>query len=147
MNLHFLKVGPGPKFQACAGHYKSALSKVFVIVFFIQITRQEGRNQWNPTYYCIIVYFRYALVDQGFLWFTTALLFRDTRCHSTGGSAGFLLVVWFSLHTNLQTALDKVEGHHCCVCEAAAQDTPKATQGIILWGAKLAADILCGRRD
>lgn len=56
-------------------------------------------------------------------------------------------VVWFSFHTNLQTALDKVEGHHCCVCDAAAQDTPKATEGIVLWGAKLAADILCDRRE
>lgn len=54
--------------------------------------------------------------------------------------------VWFSLHTNLQAALDKVEGHHCCVCEAAAQDTPKATQGIVLLGAKLTAEI-CGRRE
>lgn len=54
--------------------------------------------------------------------------------------------VWFSLHTNLQAALDKVEGHHCCVCEAAAQDTPKATQGIVLLGAKLTAE-LCGRRE
>lgn len=88
-----------------------------------------------------------SLVDQGFLWCTRALLFRDTCCHSTGGSAGFLLVVGFSFHTNLQTALDKVEGHHCGVCDAAAQDTTKATQGIILWGAKLAADILCDRRD
>lgn len=59
---------------------------------------------------------------------------------------------WFphglSFRTNLKTALDKVEGYNCCVCDAAAQDTPKATQGIVLRGAKLAADILCsGRRE
>lgn len=34
--------------------------------------------------------------------------------------------------TNLDAALDKVEGYNSCVCEAAAQDTPKATQSIIL---------------
>lgn len=37
----------------------------------------------------------------------------------------------FSFRTNLQPALDKVEGHHCRVCDAAAQDTPKPTQGIV----------------
>lgn len=56
-------------------------------------------------------------------------------------------IVRLTFHTNLQTTLDKVEGHHCCVCDAAAQDTTKATQGIVFWGAKLAADILCGRRE
>lgn len=46
----------------------------------------------------------------------------------------------------LQTALDQVEGHDCGVREAAAQDAAKAAEGIVLGGAKLAADILCGRR-
>lgn len=46
-------------------------------------------------------------------------------------------------HTNLQTTLDKVEGYYRCVREAAAQDTPKATQGIVLGRAKLAATFLC----
>lgn len=59
----------------------------------------------------------------------------------------FVAAMRFSFHTNLQTALDKVEGYHCCVCEAAAQDTPKATQGIVLWGAKLTAEIVCSRRE
>lgn len=51
----------------------------------------------------------------------------------------------FSFCTNLQATLDQVEGHHCCVCDAAAQDTPKATQGIVLSGAEFAA--LCDRRE
>lgn len=51
------------------------------------------------------------------------------------------------LHTNLQAALDKVEGYHCCVCDSAAQDTPKAAQGIVLWGAKLTADILWSKKE
>lgn len=62
-------------------------------------------------------------------------------------SCWLLITMRFSFHTNLQTALDKVEGHHCCVCEAAAQDAPKAAQSIVLWGAKVAADFVCGRRE
>lgn len=52
-----------------------------------------------------------------------------------------------NFHTNLQTALDKVERHHCCMCDAATQDTPKPTQGIVLCGAKIAAHTLCDRRE
>lgn len=69
------------------------------------------------------------------------LLIISRRRSEAGGAAER-----FSFHTNLQTALDKVEGHHCCVREAATQDPPKATQSIVLRGAELAADGLCGRR-
>lgn len=84
-------------------------------------------------------------------WFILVNRFQTSHgtLQLTGWGGCWLLAAStkFSFHTNLQTALDKVEGHHCCVCEAAAQDAPKATQGIVLWGAKLAADILCGRRE
>lgn len=40
--------------------------------------------------------------------------------------------VGLACHTNLQAALDQVEGHHGRVREAAAQDAAKAAQGVIL---------------
>lgn len=82
-------------------------------------------------------------------WTTITLKIVHEAMGLRGWSSCWQLVatVRFSFHTNLQAALDKVEGHHCCMCDAAAQDTPKATQGIVLWGAKLAADILCSRRE
>ena len=47
----------------------------------------------------------------------------------------------------LDTALDEIEGHHCCVGDTTGQDTTKAAQGKVLWTAKLAAVLWNGNGD
>jgi len=63
----------------------------------------------------------------------------------TGGGAA-RTHSWWSWHTNLQATLDQVKGHHGGVCEATAQDAPKATEDIVLIGAERTAHVVCGTR-
>lgn len=62
----------------------------------------------------------------------SSALYREsfgTQPHMTSG------------YTDLQTALDQVEGYDCRVCNPTAEDATEAAQGIVFHRAKLAANI------
>lgn len=51
-------------------------------------------------------------------------------------------------YTDLQAALDEVEGHDSRVCDATTQDSPKTAQGVVLRRTKLTAHVrVCGKGD